>query len=60
MNIVIVGCGSISRTWLAAVREMPRLRVVGLVDLVERNATARAREFGLDNVVVGTDLVLQW
>ena len=56
MNIVIVGCGSISRTWLAAVREMPRVRIVGLVDVVEANARARATEFGLDNVVVGTDL----
>jgi len=56
MKTVLVGCGGISRIWLRAVREMTDVEIVGLVDIIEQNAIARAEEFGLRNVPIGTDL----
>jgi len=55
---LLVGCGGISRAWLRAIAEMRDLQIVGMVDIVEENAVARADEFGLcDNVTISTDLV---
>jgi len=53
---VLVGCGGISRAWLRAIKDMTNVEIVGLVDIVESNAVARAGEFGLQDVPVGTDL----
>lgn len=44
-----------SGAWLAAAREIPQLEIVGLVDLRESAAQARAAEFNL-NAALGTDL----
>jgi predicted dehydrogenase len=44
---LLVGCGGISRTWLRAVADIPDVQIVGMVDLVEDAARARADEFGL-------------
>ena len=52
---VLVGCGGISRTWLRSIAEMPEVEIVGLVDIAEEAAIARAQEFGLQ-VPTGTDL----
>lgn len=57
---VLAGCGAMSKGWLNALTEHPllkgRVRVVGLVDLDRATAEARAAEFSLSNVVIGTDL----
>jgi predicted dehydrogenase len=48
LKAVLVGCGSISRMWLEALCNLPEIRLVGLVDLVEEQARTRAGEFGLE------------
>ena len=53
---VLVGCGAISRVWLRAIKEMTSVEIVGLVDVVEPNAVARANEYGLEEALIGTDL----
>jgi len=55
MRALLVGCGGISRTWLEALRGIPEIELVGLVDLIEAQARSRAAEFGLD-LPLGTDL----
>lgn len=52
---VLAGCGQMSAAWLTAARQIPELEIVGLVDLRESAAQARAAEFGL-NALVGTNL----
>ncbi len=52
---VLVGCGGISRTWLRSIAEMPEVEIVGLVDIAEEAARARAQEFNLQ-VPTGADL----
>lgn len=60
LTAVLAGCGSMSRGWLTAISEHPllrgRVRVVGLVDLDRATAEARASEFGLAGIAIGTDL----
>jgi len=57
---VLAGCGSMSKGWLTALAEHPllkgRVSVVGLVDLDQATADARAAEFDLANAMTGTDL----
>ncbi|MBJ3785263.1 Gfo/Idh/MocA family protein [Devosia sediminis] len=57
---VLVGCGGMSKGWLTAITTHPllkgRIEVVGLVDLDRSTAAARAAEFGLSDVAIGTDL----
>lgn len=60
LRAVMAGCGAMSRGWLRAINETPDLRqrvsVVGLVDLNFDSAQALAMEFGLSDVISGTDL----
>ncbi|WP_449395329.1 Gfo/Idh/MocA family protein [Devosia riboflavina] len=57
---VLAGCGAMSKGWLGALTEHPllkgRVKVVGLVDLDPKVAEARAAEFALGDVVIGSDL----
>lgn len=57
---VIAGCGNMSKGWLSALANHPllkgRVQIVGLVDLHRATAEARAAEFGLSNITIGTDL----
>lgn len=55
LRAVLVGCGLMSRAWLEAVRQVDDLAIVGLVDIDLARAEGRAAEFGLGDVVVGTD-----
>lgn len=55
MRALLVGCGGISRAWLEALKGIPEVKLVGLVDLIESQARARAAEFGLD-LPTGADL----
>ena len=56
MNVVLVGCGAMSKAWLDAAREVPEIAVVGLVDLDADRAETRAREYALNGVAIGTNL----
>ncbi|TPL95588.1 Gfo/Idh/MocA family oxidoreductase [Mesorhizobium sp. B2-3-12] len=56
MNVVLVGCGAMSRQWLDAASRIDGLAIVGLVDLDAERARARAVEYGLANAVTGTSL----
>ncbi|MFP9138535.1 Gfo/Idh/MocA family protein [Devosia sp. XGJD_8] len=57
---VLAGCGSMSKGWLSAIAEHPLLKgrvdIVGLVDLHLPTAQARAAEFGLSEIAIGTHL----
>src|SRR3989442_10945517 len=57
MKAVLVGCGSMSRAWLDATSKIPDLEMVGLVDLMEEVAQRRASEYGLQQAVIGRDLL---
>ncbi|WP_192180869.1 Gfo/Idh/MocA family protein [Mesorhizobium amorphae] len=56
INVVLVGCGAMSKHWLDAVRQVDGLAIVGLVDLDAERAKARAREYELTSAVIGTSL----
>jgi predicted dehydrogenase len=56
VQAVLVGCGAMSKAWLEAARQINDVTITGLVDLDVDRAHARAREFGLDGVAIGTDL----
>jgi predicted dehydrogenase len=56
LTAVLAGCGSISRAWLTAIREMPDVKLVGFVDLFPQTAQERAAEFGWTEAAVGSDL----
>lgn len=56
INVVLVGCGAMSKAWLDAAREVPEIAVVGLVDLDADRARKRASEYQLNGVAIGTNL----
>jgi predicted dehydrogenase len=56
IRAVMVGCGGITRSWLTPMQSMDNVEVVGMVDIVEASARARAEEYKLGNAVIGTDL----
>lgn len=57
---VLAGCGGMSKGWLSAIADHPllkgKIKVIGLVDLHLETAKARAAEFNLDDIVIGSDL----
>ncbi len=53
---VLVGCGGISRAWLAALTAHPTFRLVGLVDLDPAQIQARQADFDLADLATGSDL----
>lgn len=56
VNVVLVGCGGISRAWLDAVCDLPEVRMVGFVDLDVARAQERAATYGWQDAIVGADL----
>lgn len=59
LRAVLVGCGSMSAAWLQAARHVPGLEIVGLVDLNEAAAQARATEYAPQAAVgVGLEALL--
>lgn len=56
LRAVLVGCGGISRAWLHACKSIENLEIVGLVDIREDAAKKLAKQFGLENVLIGSNL----
>lgn len=56
LRAVLVGCGSMSRAWLEAARQIDGVAIVGLVDIDIARARSRAAEFGLADAIVGDSL----
>ncbi len=62
IKAILVGCGAMSRAWLAAAGQIDGLSIVGLsivglVDLEVERARSRAAEFGLATADVGVSAV---
>lgn len=57
LKVVLAGCGGMSNAWLDAVKTLPGVEVVGLVDIIEAAARAKAEAFALSDAVIGTDLL---
>ncbi|WP_137155044.1 Gfo/Idh/MocA family oxidoreductase [Rhizobium sp. FKL33] len=57
---VLCGCGAMAKGWLRAIAEHQDLKdkiaIAGLVDLEEGVARSLAEEFGLTDIVIGSDL----
>jgi predicted dehydrogenase len=57
---VLIGCGAMAKGWLKAITACPdldnRIRILGLVDLNRKAAEDLVAEFGLTDVVIGTNL----
>jgi predicted dehydrogenase len=56
LKAILVGCGSITKMWLDALRDIPQVHLVGLIDVREDAARARAEEYGLSSAFVGTEI----
>jgi predicted dehydrogenase len=56
LRAALIGCGAMSRAWLEAAAGVEGLAIVGLADLDESKASARAAEFGLGEAVVAADV----
>ena len=55
-RVVLTGCGGISSAWLGTDVIQKQVEIVGLVDIREEAAVAKAEQHGLANVATGTDL----
>jgi len=55
LRAVLIGCGAMSRAWLEAATRMDGLEVVGLADIDQSRASARAAEFGLTSAAIAAD-----
>src|SRR5690242_8689781 len=55
LKVVLVGCGSISKTWLDAALGIPDIEIVGLVDVQVESAQARADQYQFPNILVEND-----
>lgn len=56
LRVVLVGCGSISRTWLPAIKDIDDVEIVGLVDINEDAARQRKEDAELTEARTETDL----
>lgn len=56
IRAVLVGAGGMSTHWLEAIRLIPEIEMVGLVDVIEEAARNKAVQFGLHDVAIGSDL----
>ena len=54
-QVVLAGCGGMSRAWLNVAQQMNDVDIVGLVDIAPENARQHAEQFNLD-VPIGTNL----
>jgi predicted dehydrogenase len=56
LRVVLAGCGGISNAWMAGVKDLPDVEMVGFVDINREAAAARAQQYGWTNAAIGTDL----
>lgn len=56
IRVVLAGCGGISQAWLSAIKDIPELQIVGLVDLNREAALLRAEQYRLYDAQIHTDL----
>jgi len=56
VTAVLVGCGGMGGGWLRIAGDISNLEIVGLVDIKKENALARASEYALEKIEIGTDL----
>ena len=57
LRALLAGCGGMSREWLTALQNFTdQVELVGLIDLREEAAIARAKEFALDAIWTGSSL----
>jgi hypothetical protein len=57
LSAVVIGCGARSARRLQAAQKVQNLKVVGLVDIDEALARARAAKFGLTEAAIGVNLI---
>lgn len=55
-KVILAGCGGISRAWLDALKNLPHVEIVGLVDINREAAQKRAQEYGLKTALLSNDL----
>jgi predicted dehydrogenase len=62
LRAALIGCGAMSRAWLAAAAKVEDLDIVGLADLDRAKAESRAEEFGLGDALLAADVetLLAW
>jgi predicted dehydrogenase len=62
LRAALIGCGAMSRAWLAAAAKIQDLDIVGLADLDRAKAESRAEEFGLGDALLTADVetLLAW
>ncbi|GCE15495.1 Gfo/Idh/MocA family protein [Tengunoibacter tsumagoiensis] len=56
VRTVLVGCGSMSSAWLEAIRKLPEVEIVSLVDIFEEAARKKASDFHLTEAIIARDL----
>lgn len=56
VRAVMCGCGGISGAWLKPISKMDNVELVGLVDLNDKHAKARADEYSLGTIPTGKKL----
>ena len=56
IRTILVGCGGMSNAWLKAALNIPNVKIVGLVDVIEEAAQKQAAAYNLTDAVVATDL----
>jgi len=56
LRIVLVGCGGITGAWFDALKTVPNVSLVGLVDLQKEAAERRKAEYQWNEAQVGTDV----
>ena len=54
LRVIVVGAGSMGRTWVAAVSASPEAELVGIVDLDLDAARSAAAQIGLPDLPIGT------
>lgn len=56
VNVVLAGCGGISRAWLNSIKDFDDVKIVGLVDIKRENADKVKAQHNFENVVIGDSL----
>ncbi|MCM8821360.1 MAG: Gfo/Idh/MocA family oxidoreductase [Candidatus Omnitrophica bacterium] len=55
IRVLLIGCGAISRAWLASALKEKEIEIVGLVDIDRSVAEGKAKEFNLASAFISAD-----